>query len=145
MRKDGVMGIFIGVGVAALIVLVFIFGPRVEHDNALRRFADQLYNYPPPSKTQIVSRDSQVGLLSANGNHCDYRVVQIISSELSVIDLNAYYQPLRFAAALPPESKSETKDIPLQIEVLEPQGDRTQVRLTLSDFGYPPGLDFRCM
>lgn len=85
-----------------------------------------------------------------NGNHCDFIATQTMRTMLTVEEIEAYYNEV----LLPPVNNHnqgvaepfQGKLIPVFIDfdstVLENgwQGFTIQ----LSDFGYAPGLDFRC-
>lgn len=85
-----------------------------------------------------------------NGNHCDFIATQTMRTMLTVEEIEAYYNEV----LLPPVNNHnqgvaepfQGKPIPVFIDfdstVLENgwQGFTIQ----LSDFGYAPGLDFRC-
>ena len=47
--------------------------------------------HPPDSRS--LARESELGLLEGNGNHCDYFVGEVRVTRLSVVQVNAFYGP----------------------------------------------------
>jgi hypothetical protein len=130
-----------------------LFAGTVENNLQLRRFAQVFYDYPLPERTQVISRNAEVGLMG-NGNHCDFEVEQVLVSELSREELERYYEDVEF-----PPVRSEPQPYnggesnpgvhpPVWVvtDFIESQEypGKTVLRIRLHDGVYPAGLDYRC-
>lgn len=138
----------LGIGVLTACSLLYWL-PQHYNNRQLQQFAANLYNYPLPPHSEIVSQSAEVGLMG-NGNHCDFLVTQTLVTELSQAEIEAYYA----GVALPPVNNHnqgvapETRGLPIPVTVSydeSPSSDgRLRFTLTLLDFGHDPGLDIRC-
>jgi hypothetical protein len=97
--------------VVLYILLLLIIGPfailsRIHNAITLRNFARPFLEYPLPPKTVEISNSADWGLLSGNGNHCDFKVSRTLSTELSQSEIEAYYKTVEFAAIVPERSSA---------------------------------------
>ena len=123
--------------------------PQLFNNWQLNRFANNLFDYPIPPQTEVISRHVDVGL-TGNGNHCDFEATQTMRTKLTSEEIEAYYNEV----LLPPvnshnEGISEPyqgKPIPIFIDFDHSALENGWQRFTIQlfDFGYAPGLDFRC-
>lgn len=68
-----------------MLISCCMFSPLASYlynNQQLQRFADNLYTYPLPPRTQVVSKHAEVTLLG-NGNHCDFVAEQLLQTELT--------------------------------------------------------------
>jgi hypothetical protein len=123
-----------------------------QNNKDLSPFAENFYNYPLPPNSQVHSRKSFVTLLGS-GNHCDFVAEQIITTELSEIEIRSYYEGVTF-----PPVRTEPQGFedgwsggihpptnPSVELVSDIDGDgMRRFRVRIVDNLYPPGLDYRC-
>jgi hypothetical protein len=134
---------------------LLVFGWTVENTWQLNRFAQNFYDYPLPERTEVISRNAEVGVLWDGGDkHCDFMAEQILVSELSQAEIKRYY----IAVGFPPVSSEPqfcetincSRDIhsPVKAEVsiFEKQEypGKTVFRIWIIDPYYPVGQDYRC-
>ncbi len=123
--------------------------PQAQNNWKLRTFAGNLFAYPLPPQTEVVSRYSEVEL-KGNSNHCDFEARQTMVTPLSEQEIEAYYVEV----ALPPAGNYNAGRAPAYRtapalvfvrfdETGMPDG-RRRFTLVLYDHGHPPGLDIRC-
>ena len=152
MKKVLLLGLAIGLillSVPALLCTAMLWIPQIITNAKLNAFADQLFDYPLPEQTRVVSRDKWVGL-TGNSNHCDYFVGQTIETALPLADIKRYYADVTF---LPPGGRNEGMEPNYQTAPITPDilangktmGDgHQQVSIILASLGHSPGLDIRC-
>lgn len=133
-----------------MVIPIFCFGlacglPQWFNNRQLQRFADNLYNYPLPPRTEIIDRQAEV-TLRGNGNHCDFVVKQSLASELARQEVETFYQNVRLPAVS--DQSPNTQDGLISVGLLfdkEPLPDgRLRFIIALYDIGYDPGFDIRC-
>ena len=128
-------------GVAFVLFVPYLLATAAGASHAinslrLERFAAQfLDNSPANSKVSLAQ--SQVGVLTGNGNHCDFIVDIRIASNLSHDEIAAYYAafPVRRAVA------GESSEVRLVFEEV----DDGIVMLNATDAPNGSALDFRCI
>jgi len=92
-------------------------------------FGQALFEHPLPPQTEELERNSEVGLLVGNSNHCDYLAERVLATRLSRMEIESHFQDL--AAQIVFDDK--------------PMADgRVRVVLRRFRFGDPPGADIRC-
>jgi len=125
--------------------------PYQVNNQKLEWFAEQLYAYPLPPSTEIISRHQEIALLG-NGNHCDYVVEQVLATSSDPKGIEQHYANAKFLSVdkRKRHSSYETGEIPtfLTADVVitgEQFSDgRQKVIVGLVDFGNDPGFDIRC-
>ena len=147
------------IGIIAFLVLV-VCGPclffsgipdMIRNNIQLSRYANNLYQYPLPPNTRVVSKHSTVTLLG-NSNHCDFVAELTLLTSLTRSDVDQYYENISFP---PARSKYQGEEdsfttgihpgVRLQTEFGPEMVDGyLQYKLKIVDFGYPPGFDIRC-
>ena len=121
-------------------------GLATRANNArLQRFANNLYSYPLPPRTEEIRRNARVTLLG-NGNHCDYAATRHLVTDLSREEIEAYYEDVVLPAV---SDKSEyARDglvwIDLEFDDQLTTDGRLHFAITITDIGYPAGWDIRC-
>jgi hypothetical protein len=92
-----------------------------------------------------MDRHATVGLLTGNGNHCDFVVEQSMTSTLDRREIEAYYRDATLPA-VSGESQDAQNGRKVSIWFDESHSTDGQLRFTLrlADIGYPPGFDIRC-
>lgn len=89
-----------GVVVLLLVgVLVAVFMPGVRHEYALWQLRCALVELKHPTGTTEIRTASAVGLLSGNGNHCDFVVYQVRAGDLTQSELASAYEHNRVREA----------------------------------------------
>ena len=126
--------------VLTLPVLLFLVGwdSMRRNDRRLTEFSEQLFAYPLPPDSRILRQTAQVGVLTGNGNHCDYVARLEIESSLPPAAVDAHYQELRLHPAVGNGAGGG-----LPAVTVESQGPG-RVAITATDAPYPAGLDTRC-
>ena len=135
------------VPIAFCALLVWI--PQLYNSWQLNRFAGNLFNYPLPPQSEVISRHAEVGLMG-NGNHCDFVAIQTMRSRLTVNEIEAYYDEVSIPpvnmknVSLEPEFRGGPRPIFVDFDssVLEDRWQRLTIRVW--DYGYGAGLDLRC-
>jgi hypothetical protein len=140
--------------VAGFIAPIFVCGffmwlPTHLNDLRLSAFANNLYDYPLPPSTTIVSQHSELAKLG-NGSNCYYRVEQSMTSTLSRAEIENYYKNVM----LPKVSFGQQWDglygSPTVMEIdldFDEQNSVENVQyftLELFDVGIDVTLDIRC-
>lgn len=106
-----VIVIFAGIALIA----VLIFSP-VLNDIRLSHFADQLSSYPLPENSQLIEEKSVCGKLNGNGNGMDYFACILIKSDLSINDIDSYYQSKKYSPA------RNRNEYPVNVQVIQVSG-----------------------
>ena len=131
--------IVVGAGIVLLVpylVVVLIASSYVVNNWRLDRFVAQFVNNPPEGARVTLQR-KQVGVLTGNGDHCDYVVDIEVQGALSGAAIVEHYR------ALPVESAvvGESAELGLSIETVA----ESTHRLNATDATYMSALDFRCI
>jgi len=147
--QANIIGCLVMLVVPISFCILLIWLPQVYNNHQLSRFANNLFNYPLPPQTEVISQYAEVGLMG-NGNHCDFKATQTMRTQLTVDQIETYYGEV----LLPPvnmhnDGKSQAfQGKPLSIFV---DFDNSVLidgwqnfTIQLLDFGYSPGLDLRC-
>ncbi|MHA1235953.1 MAG: hypothetical protein ACTSQL_12845 [Promethearchaeota archaeon] len=149
--------------ISLVIIFLVTFGPFVvwrligipdyiKNNDQLEDFAQNITDYPLPQDTEFIDVSKRVAL-TGNGNHCDFVVELILKTSLSESEIRNYYSSVEF----PPvrseyqgfqDSYSSGFHEPIKpwLDINEEAYDDKSIIVTLQvlDFGYPPGLDYRC-
>lgn len=129
--------------------LVMTVLPMVLNNLDLQRFAEGLFSYPLPPRTEELARRADVGLLGGNGNHCDFVASRVLVTDLSRDEIEVYYREVLLPAVSGPSESVKmygTKGLlPVELTFDEgPSADgRLHVTVTLADIGHPAS-DWRC-
>lgn len=83
-----------------LLLVLAIVVARVRNDRRLARFAAQLDDFPPPAGARVVHRHAAVGILTGNGDHCDFLARHEITSALPLDSVRSHYERLRLRPAI---------------------------------------------
>jgi hypothetical protein len=124
--------------------------PATINNYQLYRFKRHLYDYPLPPKTLVSDQQAQVGLFG-NGNHCDYVAELTLVSELSRQEIEDYYSDVVFPPAreyrqvLEGQYELDSSYVKPDIVLIGlSDNGKYLYKVSISDGGYDPGLDFRC-
>jgi hypothetical protein len=82
----------LGIG-ALLWVMIEVLAPILRHEHALWGLRRTLAGLKHPLGTTRISSASAVGLLSGNGNHCDFVAYEVRSGALGWGELSRAYEP----------------------------------------------------
>ena len=131
--------IVVGAGIVLLVpylVAMLVASSYIVNNWRLGRFVAQFVDNPPEGAHVTLQR-RQVGVLTGNGDHCDYVVDVDVQGALSGAAIVEHYW------ALPVESAvvGESAELRLSIETV---ADGTH-RLNATDATYLSALDFRCI
>jgi hypothetical protein len=105
-------------------------------------FADNLYKYPLPPQSKVVSTRAEVGLLLGNGNYCAFVAEQAVASQLSYEQIKSYYRAVRFANARNEPGTFATTVVSIS-ETCSVK-DFSCFIIVLEDMDDDPGFDYRC-
>ena len=84
----------IGIFFLVLLIIFFISVPIVN-DNSAKKEKKFLEELPLPADTELVESLSQAGKFTGNGNGMQYFAAILIKSELSLEELDFFYEPYR--------------------------------------------------
>jgi hypothetical protein len=141
--------------VVVLVLVMSIFGliicssvlwfPQRYNNQRLKAFADNLYNYPLPPKTEVISQRAEVGLMG-NGNHCDFVVEQSLVTKLNREEITSYYEGARLPVVDKESQLAIDGLIPIGLSFGNdsPGNGDIYFKLKIVDVDYPPGFDIRC-
>lgn len=85
-----------------------------------------------------------------NGNHCDFLAEQTMKTKLTVDEIEAYYSKVFLPSVNEPNEgiaqPYQGKPIPILVDFAntEMADGWRHFTIQLFDFGYTPGLDWRC-
>ena len=79
------------------------FSGYVANNFRLAAFADQLHQYPAPPGARVSAEGAEVGVLTGNGDHCDYIATVIVEpyEPVSRAEVERYYAGLQPRSAVP--------------------------------------------
>ena len=103
VTRDGLRGALIMLAVLLAIPGIPVLGiasARLANNWRLDAFAAQLFEFPLPPGATVQSRHAAVGVLTGNGNHCDFVVRQELATELSIDAVRAHYHALELEPAI---------------------------------------------
>lgn len=121
-----------------LLLLLAGWDTMRRNDRRLTEFSEQLFAYPLPPASRILRQTAEVGVLTGNGNHCDYVARLELASSLPPMAVEAHYQGLRLHPAVANGAGGG-----LPAVTVESQGPG-RMAVTATDAPYPAGLDTRC-
>jgi len=123
--------------------------PMSTNNLRLEKFAENLYTYPLPPDTTVLTQHTKLSKLG-NGNNCSYEVQQAMVSTLPREAIEQYYEGVMlprvsFGAQYDGLYNSPTVT-EIRLEFDERQTDETKSFFTLSmfDVGIDVTLDIRC-
>ena len=139
-RAPARWGLRIAAAVVALplLLLLVVVGARVRNDRRLARFAAQLDDFRPPPGARVVHRLAAVGLITGNGNHCDFLARHEVATSLPLAFVEAHYARLRLRPAIDGGADGGRPWVSV-----EPRQGGGYV-VTLIDAPYSAGFDERC-
>ena len=114
--------------------------PVTYHNTKLDEFADNLYEYPLPSQTTVISTYETVGLIG-NSNHCDFYAEQTMTTKLTRQEVENYYQNIELPAV---GFENERAFIHVEFDESTTISDELIFKISVLDYGNPTNLDFRC-
>ena len=120
----------------ALLPLLWVvagFSSHAINNWRLSAFAEQFLSSPPPG-TSVQLVQSEVGVLTGNGNHCDFIVSISFQSLAEASAVVRHYASLPVQHAIP----GSLSEIQLALEGQQPS------RLTATDAMNEPAFDIRC-
>jgi hypothetical protein len=131
---------YAGLAVLALPLTVAagVLSTSFVNDLRLSKFSAQLFDHPLPPRSRAVASSSEVGILTGNGNHCDFVARLELASELGIDEVRAHYERLRLSPAIPGGADG---GLPI-VEVLAIRPETYAVEAI--DAPYGAGLDIRC-
>jgi hypothetical protein len=125
-----------------------IGAPIYMNNLRLEKFAENLYNYPLPPETTVLTQYAEVDKVG-NGNNCSYMAQQKLVSALSREEVEEFYQHVMFpriSLGSWGNIYDGSAEIPLRLSFDEVESDvkQTNFTLTLYDMGLDNTLDVRC-
>jgi hypothetical protein len=137
-----------GARIAASIVLAVLALPLTVtagalsvafvNDLRLSKFSGQLFDHPLPPRSRAVASSSEVGILTGNGNHCDFVARLELASDLAIDQVRAHYERLHLSPAIP---GGVDGGLPFIEVARTPRGTYS---VDAIDAPYGAGLDMRC-
>lgn len=94
--------LYITVVITIVVCFLFLFGYFTNtNDLSLKKFAEQLVQYPLPYDWAILENQNLLGKLNGNGNGMDFAVVVLLQTnkETTINDLRNYYSSFNFKPA----------------------------------------------
>jgi hypothetical protein len=116
-----------------LLWVVAGFSSHAINNWRLSAFAEQFLSSPPPG-TSVRLLESEVGVLTGNGNHCDFIVSIVFQGPAEPAAVLRHYQSLPIQHAIPGSSS----EIQLELAGSQPSS------LTATDAPNEPAFDIRC-
>lgn len=130
--------LFVLLGSVPGVVLLGALSAHLANNWHLHRFAAQLFEYPLPTGAAEVSRRADVGVLTGNGDHCDFIARREIRATLPLEAVRTHFEPL----ALRPAIGRGASGGPPALEI-ERQREGLYV-VTAVDAAYYGSFDLRC-
>jgi hypothetical protein len=122
-----------------VILILFPFIRDVASNNrTLKYFSNNLFDFPLPKMTREIARNSEVGILVANGDHCDFKAKMTLETSLSKEEIISYYNKTM------PSAKSQSQ---VKIDINfhdEKTNNKLVFDIEILDDGYNTGFDLRC-
>jgi hypothetical protein len=143
-----ILKILLAIIIPLLLCGVIGWSPIFVNNLRLKHFAENLYQYPLPPETTVLSRHAELSKLG-NGNNCLYKVQQAMSSLLSREEIERYYDGAEFPR-ISFGQWNQVYDRPNRIGVhldfdeLQSNEVETYFNLTLLETGSHTTLDIRC-
>jgi hypothetical protein len=129
--------------------MICIVIPRLFNQITLIAFAQPFYDYPLPPETMEVSREMEVGVLTGNGNHCDFYANRKFKTLLTEDQIRKYYYNVTFPSISPHSSVTAISGLNGRVGIIvqfDPV-DSQYVIVELWDYPYRDPirmLDTRC-
>jgi hypothetical protein len=137
----------------AVIPLVFcglaVWFPMSTNNLRLERFAQNLYEYPLPADTTVLTQHAELSKVG-NGSNCSYEVQQSMVSTLPREAIEQYYEDVMlprvsFGAQWDGRYDSPTvTEIRLEFDESQTDERKSYFTLSLFDVGLDVTLDIRC-
>lgn len=95
------LGIGLVLAVVPAAVVLGALSAFVVNNLRLGQFERQIQSLPLPPNSSVALIRSQVGVLTGNGNHCDFSVELELSAPQSLAELQSHYQSVVLVPAIP--------------------------------------------
>ncbi|MBX2859415.1 MAG: hypothetical protein KTR17_12200 [Cellvibrionaceae bacterium] len=99
-------------------------------------FSSQIFDYPLPKGVEIISKSSEVGVLTGNGNHCDFVASLEVRSSVPIENIKSHYSNM----TIQPATTGSSTEQGLSVELISP----SVVKIEIWDAPGWSGFDFRC-
>lgn len=111
------------------------------NDIRLKQFEAQILAMSQHPSIRVISAQRQVGILTGNGNHCDYVVSLDIETHLSEETVRRHYETLPLSRAVPGQSDGE-----ITVAVFSERSTSTPSRyvVEITDAPNETSVDVRC-
>lgn len=150
MKKQSYLPLVISLAVIPLMVCgLAVWLPMSTNNIRLEKFAQNLYEYPLPPDTIVLTQQTELSKLG-NGNNCSYKVQQSMVSTLPREAIEQYYESVMLPRVSFGPQYDGRYDSPIVTEIRlqfdENQSTETKSFFTLSlfDVGIDVTLDIRC-
>lgn len=150
MKKHSYLPLVISLSVIPLIVCgLAVWLPISTNNLRLEKFAQNLYEYPLPPDTTVLTQHTELSKLG-NGNNCSYKVQQLMASTLPREDIEEYYENVMLPRVSFGSQYDGRYDTPtateIRLEFDENQSTETKsfFIVSLFDVGVDVTLDVRC-
>ena len=150
MKRQGCLPLAISLAVIPLMVCgLAVWLPMHTNNLRLKKFAGNLYEYPLPPDTTVLTQHTELSKVG-NGNNCSYEVEQSMVSTLPRDAIEQYYEGVMLPRVSFGAQYDGMYDSPtvtkIRLEFDERQTNETKSFFTLSmfDVGIDVTLDIRC-
>jgi len=89
-----------GIGTLPALLMLAVLSAPIANNLRLARFSAQLFRYPLPPNSREVARKADVGLLTGNGDHCDFVASRTVESRLPLAAVRAHFAALQLKPAI---------------------------------------------
>ncbi|BFT69366.1 hypothetical protein [Paenibacillus sp. P36] len=129
--------------ITILLILGLMFFPFVRditsNNRTLKKFSNHLFDSTLPPMTKEITRNSEVGILVANGDHCDFRAKMTLETSLSKQEIISFYHMAM------PSAKGQSQ-VKINIKFHDENVNNKLVfDIEILDDGYNTGFDLRCV
>jgi len=120
-------------------LILFPFVRDITSNNrTLKNFSNHLFDSPLPPMTKELNRNSEIGILVANGDHCDFRAKMTLETSLSKQEIISFYNK-----AMPSAKRQSQVKINIKFHD-EKVNNKLVFDIEILDDGYNTGFDLRC-
>jgi len=137
-RLRGILYLVAGLGALPVLVCLGATSAYAANEWRLARFGAQLLDVPLPRDTRETSRSSAVGVLTGNGDHCDFVVTRRLDSALPIDSLRAHFANVHLRPAIAGGADGGAPEIEIRAD------SARHFTVTAVDAAYYGIFDLRC-
>jgi len=137
-RIRSILYLVAGLGALPVLVCLGATSAYAANEWRLARFGAQLLDAPLPRDTRETSRSSAVGVLTGNGDHCDFVVTRRLDSALPIDSLRAHFANIHLRPAIAGGADGGLPAIDIRVDSVR------HFTITATDAAYYGTFDPRC-